>query len=422
MDRTIVLQLNPTPEQATLLQETLAQYTACFNAVALHGFETSCSNGVQLHKETYYPLRAEFPHLPAQLVCAARVKATEAVKSALTWKGKQEKAYPKKGAKAQKKGYSIPPLKPVKAPESEQCPIRYDMRSYWVKWATNTCSLATVDGRVELPFAVSAHLMQYVGYKTCSADLLSRKGHFTLHVVVSIPQPDISPTNDVIGVDLGLNRPAVTSTHDFLGEQRWKEQERRLFRLKRKLAAKGTRSAKRHLKKLSGKLFRQRRDHDHVLSKRIVQSTPQGATLVLENLTNIRESSKIGRGKEEKTVDLKRRFHRWSFAQFHAFLDYKAEARGIRVEKVDPRHTSQTCSRCGFHHRSNRRSQSLFHCRSCGYQLNADLNASYNIRDKYLSTLASPGRPSRGGPQSIGLSCPLADHWSSEGETQAPAF
>ena len=103
-----MLQLKPTSEQARLLRQTLDQHTACFNAVAKHGFTSQCSNGVQLHKETYYPLRSQFPSLPAQLVCAARVKATEAIKSALTWKVKKEKAYPKKVAMAQKYGRKIP--------------------------------------------------------------------------------------------------------------------------------------------------------------------------------------------------------------------------------------------------------------------------------------------------------------------------
>jgi transposase len=63
------------------------------------------------------------------------------------------------------------------------------------------------------------------------------------------------------------------------------------------------------------------------------------------------------------------------------------------VKRIDPRHTSQTCSHCGHQARNNRRSQSLFLCRSCGYQLNADLNAAYNIRDKYLACLAQDGTP-----------------------------
>ena len=392
MDRTITVQLNPTPEQARTFKATLEQHTACFNAVAHEGFTTACSNGVELHKRTYYPLRAQSPDLPAQLVCAARVKATEAVKSALTWKVKKEQAYPKKVEKAKKQGKPIPVFKPVRCPHSELACIRYDQRSYWVKWDTMTCSLATVDGRIKLPFTVPAYLMQYVGYHVCSADLCFRKGRYTLHIVVSIPEPAIPPTTTVVGVDLGLNRPAVTSARQFLGEKQWKEQERRTFRLKRKLQAKGTRSAKRHLKKLSGKQFRRRRDHDHVLSKRLVQNTPPGATIVLENLKNIRDTSKTGRGKKEsKKRENKRRLHSWSFAQLYSFVEYKAQARGIRVVKIDPRHTSQTCSKCGYQARNNRCSQSVFHCRSCGYQLNADLNASLNIREKYLTSLAQDG-------------------------------
>lgn len=332
---------------------------------------------MELHKRTYYPLRTTYSDLPAQLVCAARVRATEAVKSALDRRKKGRKTSP---------------------PHARLCPIRYDQRSYWVKWEVMTCSLATTDGRVELPFVVPPYASMYIGGKVCSADLCYRKGHYTLHVVVNIPDPVVAPSSEVVGVDLGLNRPAVTSNKHFLGERRWKEQERRIFRLKRKLQAKGTKSAKRHLKKLSGKLLRQRKDHDHVLSKRIVQHTPAGSTIVLENLTNIRSHVKM-----KKHTETQRRLHSWSFAQLYAFLAYKAQEKGITVTKVDSRHTSQTCSRCGHQARNNRRSQSLFLCRECGYCLNADLNASVNIREKYLSSLASLGTPLAGGSLSDGL-------------------
>jgi putative transposase len=377
MDRTIVLQLNPTPEQAQILQRTLVEHTACFNAVTLEGFTTTCSNGIELHKRTYYDLRAQYPDLPAQLVCAARVKATEAVKSALDRR--------KKGRK-------------TCAPRARLCPIRYDARSYWIKWEAMTASVATVAGRVQLRFTVPSYASKYMGGRVCSADLCSRKGRFTLHVVVSLPDPNVVPSGEVVGVDLGLNRPAVTSNRHFLGERRWKEQERRIFRLHRKLQAKGTKSARRHLRKLSGKLLRQRKDHDHVLSKRIVQHTPTGSTIIFENLTNIRTRAKM-----KRHTDTQRRLHSWSFAQLHAFTAYKAQEKGMRVEKVDPRHTSQTCSRCGYQARNNRRSQSLFLCRQCNYCCNADYNASKNIRDKHLAYLASVGTSFTGGSSSSGL-------------------
>lgn len=383
-----MVQLNPTHEQRAILDRTMQQHTDCFNAVCREGFTTGCSNGIELHKATYYPLRAQYPDLPAQLVCSSRVKATEAVKSALTWKHKHEVNYPKRVAKAEKQGRPVPTFKPVKCPQSVSAPIRYDARSYWVKWASMTASLATIAGRLEMGFTVPVHAKKYIGGKVCSADLCYHHGRYFLHIVVSLPAPTIEPCNEVIGIDLGLNRPAVTSNKAFLGERRWKEQERRIFRLRRKLQKCGSKSAKRHLKKLSGQLFRQRKDHDHVLSKRIVQHAPAGCTLVLENLTNIRERVTHKKGEGQ------RRMHSWSFAQFQSFLTYKGEAQGMAVVKVDPRHTSQTCSRCGHRARNNRRSQSLFLCRKCGYCLNADYNASKNIRDKHIiASLADVGTP-----------------------------
>jgi IS605 OrfB family transposase len=211
----------------------------------------------------------------------------------------------------------------------------------------------------------------------------------------------VEKSPEVIGVDLGLNRPAVTSARQFLGASHWKEVDRRHSRLKRNLQSKGTKSAKRHLKQLSRRQQRFHRDCDHVLSKRIVQNTPAGATIVFENLTNIRESSAIGKSKKN---DKKRKLHSWTFAQLYDFTVYKAAERGIRVERIDPRHTSQTCSRCGHRARNNRRSQSLFLCRKCGYSLNADLNAAKNIRDKHLASLASLGTALIGGSPSSGLS------------------
>ncbi|MER3403034.1 MAG: hypothetical protein C4337_06990 [Armatimonadota bacterium] len=103
------------------------------------------------------------------------------------------------------------------------------------------------------------------------------------------------------------------------------------------------------------------------------------------------------RGRESR-----RRLHSWSFAQLRFFLTYKAEAKGCNVVGLDPRHTSQMCCRCGYVHRSNRRSQSRFLCRACGFELNADLNAARNIARNYL---AGGGMSAACGPLSTGLSC-----------------
>jgi putative transposase len=145
MQRTIRFPLLPTLEQESALFETIQQYTACFNTVATYAWEKGEKNGVELHKTTYYPLRADYLQLPAQLVISARVKATEAVKSALTWKVKREREYPKKFAKAIARGQTAPTFKPMHCPQSTNCAIRYDQRSYRV--FGDCVSLATIQGR-----------------------------------------------------------------------------------------------------------------------------------------------------------------------------------------------------------------------------------------------------------------------------------
>ena len=96
----------------------------------------------------------------------------------------------------------------------------------------------------------------------------------------------------------------------------------------------------------------------------------------------------------------RRRLHSWSFAQLRGFLAYKAQEKGCAVVGIDPRHTSQCCSRCGHTARNNRRSPSDFTCRSCGFRLNADLNGSRNIAWKHLAGMATSDP---GGPPSTGL-------------------
>jgi putative transposase len=404
MDRTVKIHLHPTPEQAQALTQTLEQFTVAFNQVCAYGWQQGEKNGVKLHHGTYYEAKAACPGLVSDLLIQARVKATEALKGALTWKKQHEHAYPKKVAQALTRGKPVPKFKPVQCPKSLLCPVRYNVHTYALNWITHTVRLSTVAGKQSISFTVPPYSAKYAGGTICTADLLLRKGKFWLHVVVSVPEPAIRPSEEVIGVDLGLNRPAVTSKKQFLGKRQWKEVDRRRFRLKRKLQSKGTKSAKRHLKQLSKKQQRFHRDCDHVLSKRIVQNAPPGSTLVLENLTNIRASSKMGRGKSNKNVENKRRLHGWTFAQLYSLISYKAQERGIQVVKIDPRHTSQTCSKCGYQHRSNRRSQSLFLCRKCNYCLNADLNAAQNIREKYIASLADIGISFVGGPPSSGLS------------------
>lgn len=352
--RAIKVKLKTTSEERAILKETVAQYTACLNQVAQVAWNARTTNGVELHHQTYYPLRQQYPDLPSQLVISAREKAREAVKS----------AFPR-----QKRG------KRANCPKFRRSAVRYDARSYTFWPDRQEVSIATADGRLRLAVSVPTyfkrHLDTMLGMD--SADLVQYdSGQFWLHVVVTIPDQYVPESGTVVGVDVGISRIAVSSDGQFFDGKCVKEHARKLFRLRRALQAKGTKSARRHLKKLSRRENRFRRDVNHRVSKRLVESLPLGSTIVMENLTDIRERVKA-RCKQ------RRELHNWPFAQFQQFVTYKAEARGIGVQYVDAHYSSQSCSRCGHIARSNRQTQSWFACRKCGYQLNADLNAARNL-------------------------------------------
>jgi putative transposase len=364
--------LRPTPEQAGLLAETTRQFTAVVDAVCAHGHAAGEKNGVRLHHATYYPQKARWPALVSDHHVQTRMKATEAIRSAL--------ALAKQG-------------KRVSCPRSRSCAPRYNAHTFRVDRARGTVRLSTTGGRITVPFAVPAYAAPLIGGKVCTADLVHRDGRWSLHIVVGLPAPEVAPVADVIGVDLGIARPAVTSDNRFLDKRAWRDTESRSFRLRRALQQRGSKSARRHRRRARGKQARFRRDCAHVLSKRIVMGVTPGATIAVENLTDIR--SRV----ETRKSPQARRAHGWSFAQLRGFIAYKAEGRGCTVAGVDPRHTSQTCNACGHVARNNRRSRSLFCCWRCGYTTHADYNASVNIAAKYR---ASIGWPLARGPQSSG--------------------
>lgn len=369
---TLTFKLPLQSDRISILESTAEQSRDSYNRVCEAGWQMDRLNGVELHKLTYTSERSA-TSLPSQLICSARVKATESIKGAKTRLKQGRKAScPKSGAKT----------------------IRYDARSATINLTLGTASLASIDGRVSCRLTIPEFQKPRTDWKVCSSDLVFKAGKTFLHVVVEAPDKPYELTGNVVGVDLGVNRPAVTSDTKFFGKRQWKGVEHRYFKLKRALQAKGTKSAKRHLKKLGRKVNRFRTDCDHVLSRRIVDSVEIGTTIALEDLTDIRDRVKA----RKKT---RRRIHAWSFARLQSFLKYKSKIAGCFVVYVDPRYTSQKCSKCGHTEKSNRKTQSWFVCKKCGFQHNADLNAAKNIRSNHL---ANKGMSVVGGLQSMSLS------------------
>lgn len=73
----------------------------------------------------------------------------------------------------------------------------------------------------------------------------------------------------------------------------------------------------------------------------------------------------------------------WTYFDLRQKIEYKAKECGITLKLIDPRYTSQRCSKCGHIDKENRpkekMGQAFFQCTQCGYNANADYNASVNI-------------------------------------------
>ena len=398
MQRVVKLKLQPTPEQKDLLLETVHQYAACFNEASRVGWQDRITNGVDLHRATYYPLRAAYPKMPSQLVISARMKAIEALRAVFARK--------KKGRKAGQ-------------PKSQYGAIRYDARTYAFWPDKQTLSLSTVAGRQHVAVSVPEYFQRVIAQSTSfdSADLVCHRAKeaFWLHLVVTLPDAVPTEGGPVVGVDVGMTRLAVTSTNLFIDGRHVKDVANRYFRLRRSLQTKGTRSATRKLKAVRHREQQFRNEVNHSVSKRLVSTLPTGATIVLEDLTHIRDRAK-GRGKRQR-----RQMASWSFADLQAKITYKAQARGIRVLLVDPAYTSQTCPRCGHVEAGNRKTQSLFSCVSCGYQSNADRVAALNLAQRGTSVLSglSVNQPNVSGVEAKAAKAEL--RWSREASLTASA-
>ena len=163
---------------------------------------------------------------------------------------------------------------------------------------------------------------------------------------------------------------AVTSDRKFHTAKNIRHKKAHYKRTRQSLQANGSKSAKRALKRVSGRERRFVADTNHCVSKQIVaDAKAKNQRIVLEDLNGIRETGKA------KCV------HEWSFAELQEMIRYKAARAGVEVVEVSPRYTSQMCSRCL--HLGVRPSQSNFQCRDCGYQINADLNGAKSIAQRH---------------------------------------
>lgn len=345
MKQTMLLKLVPTKDQYQALLEVMRMFNKAANYVASVAFAEKTANKFALQKVVYGELRTTYK-LPSQLAIRCISKVSEAYK--------RDKS-----------------IQPTFRPEGA---IIYDQRVMSFKGLTHV-SLLTLAGRVLVPFLIGSYQASRMGSIKGQADLMYRKGTFYLAVTLEVPEPLPFETSEVLGIDLGIVNLATDSTGESFSGELVEKNRKRHHALRQRLQRRGTKSAKRHLKKLSGKQARFQKHTNHAISKRMVQKArANGQALALEELRHIRSRT-------ERTVQHSRRAKQsnWSFWQLRFFLSYKAVLAGVPSHLVDPAYASRTCSACGHCAKENHKSQAHFCCMNCSMSMSADWNAAINI-------------------------------------------
>ncbi|QCS42024.1 RNA-guided endonuclease TnpB family protein [Natrinema versiforme] len=271
----------------------------------------------------------------------------------------------------------------VSKPEFTSPTIRYEPKTLSL-FDDQTVSLTTVEQRVRcelvLPSDDEGYQWQFIeadAWEIGASTLVTRNDSYFLHLGFRRPRPSVEEREPkrVLGVDLGIENLAVTSTARFESGREFAHRQRQFEAVRSGLQKTGTQSAHRTLAAISGREARSHQQSLHEVANAILEETEEYdcSHIVFENLRHI-----------QNRISADRTFHQWAHRTLVEFVEYRAEEAGIEVVFVDPAYTSQRCCECGHESRENRVSRDHFACEECGMEAHADYNAAKNIGWKFL--------------------------------------
>lgn len=380
----------PSKEAELAMLDCLKDETDCYDYVSAlletTGFREHPISRYDVHyKFLYYDIRKQYPSLSSQMVCKVIQEVVANWKTCLQSKETFDN------------------------PRKSNLSMTLDKRLY-SKLTDHSVNI-TVPGFKKVPCTFSAYpLLQYMfdSHTPKNCNIFYRDGQFWL--TLQFETPDIDLVNeDVLGIDRGIKRLITCSDGTAIADKEFNKRRRRIRYLKRCLAKKGTKNAKRHLRKLRKRETRMSKDYTYSVANYIL-SKPQGI-IVLEDLTKIKKKTskkkivtETGEKKEIKRKRHNNRFGQVALKQLQSVLEYKAPLVGKRVATVEPAYTSQLDCR-GL---PNGKRLGTRYYAADGLVLDADWNAAINIANRYHpSTFELPiyGRLNLGGrPLSTGQS------------------
>ena len=387
--QTMKLLFYPDAQDIPSLVKITQTYADACNHVSQYIFDHDfCLNSVELQKPLYPVLRGQFG-LKSQFAISvvktvtARYKAVKEQLQQRPYKWQDEKG---------RTHYIQRDLEWLWQPISFQRPQADCVRGRDYSFVKNKngemlLSLNTLEGRIKAKFEMPEYFEKYFndGWKFGTGKIVNECDKWYLHIPMTKKNEkefDLDEAKHVVGVDRGLRFIMTTydetgKTHFFSGKEVMKKREK-FQDVRFELQSRGTKSAKRALKRISGRENRWMSDMNHCLSKTLVELYGEDTLFVLEDLQGISFSDD---NLSNRTKEQRRELRTWAFYQLEFDLDYKARRNKSMVLKVKPDYTSQRCPKCGRIHKDNRKHETHeYICDNCGYRSNDDRIGAMNIQ------------------------------------------
>ena len=392
---TAKVRLYPSQEQATQFKAVTKEYQRLCNLVSQWYFDNDCRvNRKKFNQEMYHYLRVESKDINSAMV-QSTYRTVEARYKTVRQQLFQHPYHfqDKNTGKWYRFNRDLGWLyKPIKFSRPQADYVR-NLNYSFVEQGSKI-SMNVLGQRIKVAFNGDYLNFFDPNYKLGTAKLVQLKSHWFLHIPVTIETDEWKKEHNqhIVGIDRGLRFLATTydeqgKTSFFNGKTVMHKRDT-YQKIRADLQAKGTKSAKRRLKKLSGRENRWISDVNHCLSKTLVQKFGANTLFVLEDLTGV----SFERTNLPKT--LRNQNSSWAFYQLEQFLTYKAHLNNSEVVEVSAAYTSQRCPKCGTIKKSNRNHKlHEYHCTNCGYRSNDDRIGAMNIQllgTQYISGQEQP--------------------------------
>ena len=219
--------------------------------------------------------------------------------------------------------------------------------------------------------------------------------NFWISVGIEVEESIEIPTNNGVGIDLGIKDLAICSDNNIYKNINKIKEVKRLKKKKRRLQRKVSRKylinkkgvcyyktsniikLENQLLKLNHRLTNIRHNYLHKTTSEIINRKPMFIALEDLNVTGMMKNKHLAKAIQEQ-----------SFYEFKRIISYKANWNNIKIIEV-PRFypSSKTCSECGAIKKDLRLSDREWVCTECGVIHDRDYNASVNLM-KYGQSIA----------------------------------